>query len=67
MEIARRLKLRLDGQLFVARNPTVTLDKDDGALIWQAVYVGQPASIVLEAPVFPERTAESTIVTLLRA
>src|SRR5260221_9024584 len=64
-EIARRLKLRLDGQPFEARNPTATLDKDDGALIWQAVHPRNATTIILDAPIFPDRPAESTIVTLL--
>src|SRR5688572_26449705 len=65
-EIASRLKLRLDDKPFSPRHAQLMRDAANGIVIWQAKQPGAAAVVAVEAPIFPERKAESTIVTVIK-
>lgn len=65
-ELGRRLKLRLDDQPFVPRNSQLMLDRANGIVIWQATHNKAASRVTVEAPLFPERKGESTVVTLIK-
>lgn len=64
-ELPKRLRLRLDGELFTAAGKAVP-ETTGGIVAWEASRDGVPASIIMDAPLFPEDEADRTLVTLLR-
>jgi hypothetical protein len=64
-ELPKRLRLRLDGELFAGDGKVVPADTN-GIVAWEATRAGAPDSIILDAPLFPEDEADRTLVTLLR-
>jgi len=64
-ELPRRLRLRVDGELFAGAGRVVAEDAG-GIVAWEAVRAGVPQSIVVEQALFAEDPADRTVVTLLR-
>ena len=64
--VAQRLKLELDGERFVAANPSLIRDPQNGVFIWQAKSPTTSESIAVLAPLFPEKAGDSTLVTIFR-
>ena len=71
-EIARRLRLRLDGQPFSGVRTQLIRDPANGIVIWQARQARTAASptgaieVALDAPIFPEVAGQSTVLTVLK-
>ncbi|HEU0124128.1 MAG TPA: HupE/UreJ family protein [Bryobacteraceae bacterium] len=65
-ELPKRLRLRLNGELFTAADGRVEPVTETGIVAWEASKDGAPDSIVMDAPLFPEDDADRTLVTLLR-
>lgn len=68
-ELSRRLRLRLDGQRFHPRHSQLLQDKANGIVIWQGEsprLTANVPTITIEAPLFPERQNEKTIVTIFK-
>ncbi len=65
-EISHRLKLRLNGKPFRADKVQIVRDGANGIVIWQATQNGAAARVEVDAPLFPEKENESTVVTVLR-
>ena len=65
-EIARRLKLRLDGQAFAPAKPRLIRDEANGIVIWQATQPKAAKVVALDAPIFPEHADQSTVLTVLK-
>lgn len=63
--LARRLRLRLDGEYFTGPNGKV-LGPENGIIAWEAWREGEAGSVVMDAPLFPEDEADRTLVTLMR-
>ncbi|MFN0103726.1 MAG: HupE/UreJ family protein [Bryobacteraceae bacterium] len=64
-DLAKRLRLRLDGELFSEAGKVVPAT-ENGIVAWEASRDGVPGSIVMDAPLFPEDEADRTLVTLMR-
>ena len=64
-ELAKRLRLRFDGSYFEAQGKVLPA-AENGIVAWEASRDGVPASIIVDAPLFPEDEADKTLVTLLR-
>ena len=64
-ELAKRLRLRFDGSYFEAQGKVLPAT-ENGIVAWEASRDGVPASIIVDAPLFPEDEADKTLVTLLR-
>ena len=64
-ELPKRLRLRLDGELFVGSGQVIPATAN-GIVAWEAERAGVPSSIIMDAPLFPEDEADRTLVTLLR-
>jgi hypothetical protein len=65
-EIARRLKLRLDENAFVPSRPQLIRDTANGIVIWQATQRKKATVVTLEAPIFPEKADQTTVLTVLK-
>jgi hypothetical protein len=65
-ELAKRLRVRLDGELFVPANGRIVPFPENGIVAWEASRDGVPKSIVIDAPLFPEDESDKTLVTLMR-
>jgi hypothetical protein len=65
VELPKRLRLRLDGELFSAPGKLVP-ETANGIVAWEGERAGVPDGIVIDAPLFPEDEADRTLVTLLR-
>lgn len=65
-ELSRRLKLRLDGKPFQADSSQILRDTANGIVIWQAERKGAASKVQVDAPLFPEKAGESTVVTILK-
>jgi hydrogenase/urease accessory protein HupE len=64
--IAERLRLLLDGMRFEPRQVSVETDLANDIVIWRGLAAATPATITLEAPIFPELPADQTVLTLVR-
>ena len=64
-ELPKRLRLRLDGELFTGAGKVVPADTN-GIVAWEATRAGAPKSIIIDQPLFPEDEVDRTLVTLLR-
>lgn len=65
VELPKRLRLRLDGEYFEGPGQLVPAGTD-GIVAWQATRPGEPQSIIIDAPLFPEDEADRTLVTVMR-
>jgi hydrogenase/urease accessory protein HupE len=65
-EITRRLKLRLDNKAFVPSNPQLMRDPANGIVIWQATQPTTANAVALDAPLFPEQSEQTTVLTVLK-
>jgi len=65
-ELAKRLRVRLDGELFVPSNGKIVAHEENGIVAWEASRDGVPQSITIDAPLFPEDETDKTLVTLMR-
>jgi hydrogenase/urease accessory protein HupE len=66
MEIARRLHLDLDGEPFHPAKVQLMRDEANGIVMWQAEHRGAAKTVTVEAPLFPEGTGLSTVVTVFK-
>ncbi len=64
--LARRLQLRLDEKPFHADSVHVLRDARNDIVIWQATRQGAATRVTIDAPLFPEKTGESTLVTVVK-
>ena len=68
-ELSQRLRVRLNEKPFEPRPVQLLRDKSNGIVIWQvesAVPVYDLETLAIEAPLFPERQNEKTIVTIYK-
>lgn len=65
-DIARRLQMRLDGKPFRPTNAALTHDARNGLVLWQATQQGAASQVQIDAPLFPEKNNESTVLTVLK-
>jgi hypothetical protein len=65
-ELSRRLKLRLDGKPFVPDKVRLVRDQKNGLVIWQAQRPVKASWVAVDAPLFPEKQGETTVVTVFR-
>jgi hypothetical protein len=64
--LGNRLRLRLDSRPFEPGNIRVSRDTANGIVIWQAAQAGAAATVSVDAPLFPEREGETTVVSLIK-
>lgn len=65
-EITRRLQLELDGKPFQPRNIQLMRDPANGIVMWQAQRDGAAKSVTVAAPLFPEGTGLTTVVSVFK-
>jgi hypothetical protein len=66
IEIPKRLRVRLDGEIFVPANGKLIPFPENGIIAWEASHDGVPKSITIDAPLFPEDENDKTLATLMR-
>ena len=64
--LARRLQLRLDDKPFRADSVQLLRDAKNDVAIWQATRQGAATRVSIDAPLFPEKTDESTVITVVK-
>jgi len=65
-EISRRLKLRLNGKEFRAARVQLVRDNANGLVMWQAQSTTAASRVEIAGPLFPERSTEPTILTVMK-
>ncbi len=65
-QITNRLTLTINGQSFVATNPTVVVDKANGVVYWRATYPHAIHSYAVTHRLFPEDPNARTIVSVTK-
>jgi hydrogenase/urease accessory protein HupE len=65
-EIAARLKLRFDGEAFSPSKVQLIRDDANGIVMWQAKQKGSATWVAVDAPIFPENTEQTTVVTVFK-
>ena len=65
-ELSQRLKLRLDGQPFNPTQSKLIKDQSNGIIIWQSKYPKLASEVALDAPLFPELSTQTTVVTVIK-
>ncbi len=65
-EIARRLRLRLDGQPFHAEETTLRQAPGEDTVTWSALTKQVANAALLEAPIFPDHPEDTTVVLIYR-
>lgn len=64
--LAKRVRLRLDGEYFDAAGGKLLPAGQSGIVAWEASRAGTPGSVIIDAPLFPEDEADRTLVTFMR-
>ena len=66
VELARRLRLRLDDAYFHPLPPTLTRDAGGDTVTWEAREPRAAGSFKLDAPIFPDVPGDTTVVAVYR-
>lgn len=64
--IAKRLRVRLDGQPFVPQNISVTRDETNDTVTWTGQEQRAPGAVFFESPIFPDQRDDTTVVLVYR-
>jgi hydrogenase/urease accessory protein HupE len=64
--MAARLRLRLDGVPFRPSITSVTFDEVSGTITWQGTEARSASAVAVDAPLFPDDPADSTVIVVYR-